>query len=1120
MKNNFTEPACSRKTVGFVQRYQKQIRFVMRVSFFNMILLSMSLLIKANGVTGQNIDEIYVTIEARNESLKVFLGRITEKTGLQISYLSKQVEPYNNINLTLEERSVKETLDLVLRGTSLSYKQANNYVYIEKTVAEEMENLNVTSSLKIEAFPFVTVSGKVADINGAPMAGVNIIVKGTGMGTTSDIEGKYSINANDNDVLVFTFIGFKTYETQINGRSTIDVSLEEDIKSLQEVEINAGYWQVEDREKTGNISRVSSKDILEQPVYNPLQALHGRVPGVYVQQTSGVPGSNFRIQIRGTNSLINGNDPLFIVDGVPVTSETLSSTHVSSSIMGQGSNPLNTINVSDIESIEVLKDADATAIYGSRGANGVILITTKKGKSGKTNIHLNLYKGFGKVSRKLDLLNTQQYLEVRKEAFKNDGVEPSESNAADLLLWDTTRYTDWQDVLIGGTATTTNAQMSIEGGSATTNFMLSGGFLKETSVFPGDLDYHKGSSHLSITHKAFDEKLNVTFSSNYVFDNNTQPFLDLTLFATSLPPNAPSLYDGDELNWENSTWENPLAYLKRKYRGNTKNFLGNISMSYYITSDLKIISTLGYNDIRMDESILTPSTFYDPAYGFGAEAAASLNSSSNVQSWIVEPQLHFKKEISQGELYVLIGTTFQKQMRNDFVMMGTGFSSNELIEDLRSASSLIMINDSHRDYRYNAAFTRINYNWRGKYILNITGRRDGSSRFGPGRQFANFGAIGGAWIFSNEPFLKNINTVLSFGKIRSSFGVTGNDQIGDYKYLDTYSSTPEYQGIVGLRPSGLFNPDFGWETNKKFEVGMELGFIQDKILLSLSYYKNKSSNQLVNQSLPRTTGFTSIQSNLRAEVENKGIEVELRLLNFKNRLFQWETSLFVTVPRNKLVSFPGLEKSSYFNQFVIGEPLTIKKAYKNKGVDPETGLYQFEDFNNDGVLTSVDDRLIIKPIVQNYHGGFNNSFSFKGFQLDIFVQFVKQTGYGFWHSSPAPTGFRFNRPVSVLDRWQKAGDEASNQVYTTGANGAAFSRFFTFRSGDTSVANASFVRLKNISLSYFLPGNWTKGIKCRFYFQGQNLLLITNYDGLDPENQGSTILPPLRMFTAGVQLTL
>lgn len=960
------------------------------------------------------------------------------------------------------------------------------------------------------------LTGTVSDIS-EPLVGVTIRVKGKQTVSLTDAQGKYSIDARAGDVLVFSYVGYKEQSITVTAGNVINVVLEEDATSLQEVTVNAGYYKVKDKERTGSIAKISAKDIETQPVTNVLATMQGRMAGVSITQTTGVSGGGFDIQIRGQNSLrAEGNSPLYIIDGVPYSSEAIGYSQTSG-VLPTSSSPLNSINPSDIESLEVLKDADATAIYGSRGANGVVLVTTKKGKSGKTRFTANVSRGIGKATRFIDLMNTQQYLEMRREALANDGVAPGFMDYDVNGTWDENRYTDWQEVLLGGTADYTDAQVSVSGGTAQTQFVAGGNYHKETTVFPGAFDYQKGNARISLNHQSADGRFGIVFSGGYTVQRNRQPGTDLTRAATVLAPNAPALYDDEGgLNWENSTWTNPLAALAGRGISKTHDLLANTVLSYKILDGLEAKTALGFTDTRHEESVTSPNTLYDPAYMVGTEYSYIFKTNTDRQSWIIEPQLTYRTKIGRGRLDAVIGSTFQHQQGRQLVVQATGFTSNALIQNLSAASDVNIVADAETVYRYTALFGRINYNWDGRYIVNLTGRRDGSSRFGPGKQFANFGAVGAAWLFTNEPLLKD-NSVLSFGKLRASYGSSGNDQIGDYQFLETYALTGRNYGVPGLQPSRLYNPDFAWESSTKTEVAIELGFLNDRLFFTNALYSNRSRNQLVGIPLPGTTGFASIQANLDATVQNQGVELTLEAKIFSSGNFGWDASVNFSKQRNKLLEFPNLEGSTYRNQLAIGEALNIRKMYHSLGVDPATGMYAFADLDGDGAITTAD-RKAIADFNPEFFGGFQNQFRYRGFQLDVLFQFVKQQNYGAGYRTGLP-GTMTNQPVAALDRWQAAGHTASHEMYTTGINGDATTAFARFAESDGIIEDASYVRLKNISLSYTLPAKWSLGGNCRLYVEAQNLLTFTGYDGPDPEFRLNGYLPPLKVVTAGINAT-
>ncbi|NDP27737.1 MAG: SusC/RagA family TonB-linked outer membrane protein [Flavobacterium sp.] len=969
--------------------------------------------------------------------------------------------------------------------------------------------------------PLSKISGIITDGKN-PLPGVSISIKGKAKSViTSDFNGEYTIEAAPNDTLVASFIGFKTLIIPIDGRKTINIQLREDITSLQEVRVNAGYYTVKESERTGSIAKITSKEIEKQPVTNVLATMQGRMAGVSVTQESGVPGGGFNINIRGVNSLrTDGNAPLYVIDGVPYSSDPISYRQTSTTIPGE-SNPLNSINPSDIESLEILKDADATAIYGSRGANGVVLITTKKGKAGVTSFTINTSHATGKVTRMLDLMNTQQYLKMRRHAFANDGIMTYPSNAYDVNgTWDQNRYTDWQKELTGGTSDILSMQGTVSGGSEQTRFLLSGNYRTESTVFPGEFLYKKGGAHLSLDHKSENNKFRVSFSGGYTAQKNDLPWTDLTLLSRNLAPNAPDLYDAQgNLNWQNSTWQNPLSNLEGKNRSETYDLIANTLMTFQLAKGIEFKSSFGFTDLSSDASRTAPSTMYNPAYNYGSEYSSIFKNTLGRQSWIVEPQLNWHSAFGRSEIDILFGSTFQNQQTKTRIEEASGFTNNSLIYDLTSASYLSVESDEMLIYKYQALYGRFNYTFSNKYILNLTGRRDGSSRFGPGKQFANFGAIGAAWLFYREKWIENNVSFLSYGKLRGSYGTTGNDQIGDYQFLDTYSSSGyQYQGVHGLQPLRLYNPDFGWETNKKLEAAFELGFLKDRLMLTTAWYQNRSSSQLVGLPLPGTTGFTTIQSNLDATVQNSGLEITLRSINIQKPNFNWTTNFNLSVAKNKLLSFPGLEGSPYKNDYVVGQPITIRKLFHSTGINPQTGTYEFSDINGDGQISYADDRQSVRDFSPKYFGGLQNQFTCKGWQLDFLFQFVKQLNFNFASAQGYAGTFR-NQPAEIVNSWTQPGDNAQYQIYTTGLNQEAMQASEYYAESDAAVSNASYIRLKNISLSYDLPLEWLKIMHCKISLQAQNILTITSYKGADPEFREAGFLPPLRIVSAGFQFT-
>jgi len=960
------------------------------------------------------------------------------------------------------------------------------------------------------------VSGIVSDASG-PLPGVTIMIKGSTVTTVSDLEGKYTIFAGAADVLMFSFVGYANAEAAVDGRSVINITLAVDATQLEEVTIDAGYYTVKEKERTGSIARVTSRDIENQPVVNVLSAVQGRMAGVNITQNTGVPGGGYSIQIRGTNSLRReGNNPLYVINGVPVSEQAPS--NLAGVILPYGSvNPLNGINPNDIESIEVLKDADATAIYGSRGANGVILVTTKKGKAQKASFSINSSYGLSKVASEMNMMSTPQYLKMRQQAFANDGITEYPSYAYDVNgSWDVNRNTNWQKELIGRTASNSMIQLSLRGGSETTGFLISGSHSEQQTVFSDDFTYKVNTLNTTLNHRSLDRKLQVDFSGLYTDQSNNVINEDLTRQALTLSPNAPALYNADgSLNWENNTFNNPVAAFVSTYANNGKTFntSGNISYELLPAFQVKLNGGLTYSSFS--EVSLRPNTMYNPAYGITTASSMAFKGRQDRFSYLLEPQLQYSLAVGLHEMEILVGSTFQQTVSDLFSAEGYGFQSNALLSNISAATTQVVSQDNSTEYNYAAVFGRINYKYNQKYILNITGRRDGSSRFGPDNRFANFGAVGAAWLFSRESFMEPLSW-LSHGKLRGSIGTSGSDLIGDYQYLDTYTvGGGLYGAYTGLNPTGLYNPNFSWEKTTKLEAAIELGLFRDQVAVTAAWYRNRSGNQLVGMPLPGTTGFSSIQANLPAKVDNRGWEFELAFAPLSKGELKWQTSLNVSIPRNKLVAFPGLEGSTYANSYSIGQPTSIVKLYNYEGIDPQTGLYKFTDYNGDGVITSPEDTRVHENIGVRYFGGWASQLSYRNWNVSFLFQFVKQNEWNYNSVMPTP-GSMNNQPVEVANVWSAENPNGTYMPYTSGNDPVKNELHGFFTASTAAVSDASFIRLKNIQLNYRLPVEHLGDVV--LYVQGQNLLTFTDFYGLDPEFTLSGYLPPLKTYSFGVQL--
>lgn len=1059
-----------------------------------------------------------VNLDVKNESIQAVIKKLQQQTGYSFIIHERFIRIAKPVTVQIERVEILEALPLIFGNQPFTYEVNGKTVTAIASPVYSGVHGQTTQS---------TVRGRVTDSIGNGLEGVIVELEGTSIKTVSDKEGYYALTrVLMNGKIVFRLIGYEKIKATAN-RPEINVTMRQVVSQLNEVYVERGYYTISKKMNTGSVSTVSAEEIARQPVNDPLLALQGRIPGLYIAQESGVPGSKLNIQLRGRNSIANGNDPLYIVDGVPFPSQSLTtSTHGSAAF---SMSPFASIGMDNIESIDVLKDADATAIYGSRGANGVILITTKKGSAGKTKIDLNVSSGFGKPATKLELLNTEEYLQMRYEAFKNDGAEIGSADYDLNGTWgDIHQYTDWQEVLIGKSANLSDARLNISGGNDQTQFLLGGSWRHETTVFPGDFRDSKFGSHFNINHKSNNERFRVSLSTSYLKENNKLPTTDFTQ-RIALAPNTPSIYNADgSLNWQNSTWQNPLASLRQTSTTSINNLNSTLNLTYEIWRGIRLNSRFGYNEINWKGVYLVPFSSLNPSFSNPDGSRQHRLGTNHNQSWIIEPTIEFSKNFVWAKVESLIGLTFQESQGEVFAQYATGFSSDAIIENMKAATTLRIFDSNFSLYRYNAIFGRVGFSRNDKYSINLTARRDGSSRFSPGRQFGNFAAVGAAWIFSDENLFENHLSFISFGKLRASYGITGNDQTGDYQYLSRYNPTStQYQGAVGLTPVSHTSIDYGWESVRKLEAGVELGFLKDRLMLNVSLYRNRTRNQLVGYPLPNYTGFSTVTANLPAVIQNTGLELEGSANIVQNRKFNWSTSANISFPRNKLVSYPNFESSSYTNTLIIGEPLFLRRMYTYQGIDPETGLYTFIDYNNDGTITYNGDT---RPtfVGQRYFGGVNNSFSYRGLQLDVFAQFVKQNGY-LWDSGSLPGGFSTYSNIAkhVFDNRSSVDILGDYQRLTQERNSNIANEIYNFQSSNGMIGDASFIRLKNVTLSYSLPSDFTanyiKITSARFYVQGQNLATITNFRGLDPENSGSGSslrLAPLRMLTFGIQVTL
>lgn len=1055
-----------------------------------------------------------ISFKGKNVPLQSFFTSMEKQTGLSIFFNNDLIKDSKPITLDLQNKPMKVLLDTVLHPQGLDYYVRDSIIFIIVMA--------------------IDIRGRVTNEQKQALQGASVVVKNTTKGGLTDEQGKFMLNGvSIGTHLVISYTGYRPAEYRVDGKE-IQVMLIPADSRLDETQVIA-YGQTTSRLSTGNLATVKHEEIETQPVSDVLLAMEGQVPGLFITQSSGLPGAGVKPRIQGQNSIFNGNDALFVIDGVPYPAQLPASSiggPLGSSGGPAGANtsgtPLSYINPADIESIVILKDADATAIYGSRGANGVIIITTKKGKPGDTRGVIDVQQGLGKTPRRLQMMNTPQYLQMRHQALMNDSISAPAPTDYDINgVWDTTRYTNWQKALIGGTAQYTNINASISGGDSITQYLVAGTYHRETTVFPGSFRDARGSIYTNLSTSSGNRRFFMHIMATYLYDENLLPAADLTNAAIILPPDAPAVYtSAGFLNWALTpsgapTWSNPLTDLYRTYSNKAYNLIGNAVLGYITSIGLDLKVNLGYNNLRTNEFSGNPLVANPPGQDPATRSASySTNSAS---AWIVEPNINYQCVKPFGKLVLLLGSTIEQNSTNAVTLSANGFTSDAQLPNIAAAANIKPEGTVQTLYKYTSAFGRITYSWKDKYLFNCTVLRDGSSRFGPENAFHNFVSLGAAWIFSEERFVESLFPALSYGKIRASYGTTGNDQIGDYRYMELYSpSTPgvPYQNTTGLILANLANPGIEWELTKKFQMGLDLGFLNDRLLLTTNWVFNRTSHELINVETPIITGFSTIAANVPAIVQNTEWEFELHTVNVKTKRFTWATSINLTIPHNKLLRYMGTPPGN----LTVGQPLGITRAFNFAGVDPATGKYEFLDGNKQLTFTPnplTDNTAFINTGFPANYAGFRNTLTYLHFECSLLLQIVNALGANSRLGEfPGPGFPLINQPTSVLARWQKPGQTTAIERYNS--NFALADSYTAAQQSTTAYSHANYIRVKNLSLSWLFPPNWTRKAhfkSLRVFAHAENLWTFTHFTGLDPET-GNNVLPPLRVLTFGLRLEL
>jgi TonB-linked SusC/RagA family outer membrane protein len=1122
----------------------------MKLTFFLLLTAILQVSARTNAQT--------VTYKGTSVPLTSVFSAMKEQTGYLFFYRKEDLAGARPVTLQLDKVPLQSALEKALDGQPLNFAIQGNTIFI--TLKPAPAPAPAAPETTPEAPPPV-ISGRVMDSLGNPLSGASVLIKGRKGGTTTDARGDFELKGlPENITLVISFTGYATREYKVKDyNAKFFVVMSRSNSPLDDVQVVA-YGTNTRRFNVGSVSVVTAEEIQKQPVTNVLLALQGRVPGLEVTPSSGIPGSTVHTQVRGQNTLISlvgsgskttANEPLYIIDGVPIAAQNQNLSILLSSLSGNnynipngGISPLNAINPADIESVSVLKDADATSIYGSLGANGVIVITTKKGKPGATALNIRVNTGPNKITRQMPMLNTQQYLAIRHQALDADGMTADQDPLSfpDLLNFDTTKYTNWSKKYFGGTSNNTDAHVSLSGGSQNTTFIASAGYTRSSYNFPGDFADNRGTLHSGFHHSSLNHRLNIDLGSDFSYDRNNSSSSPSVTSALTLAPDFPDMLDASgKLVW---TYNNAdissqqmLAYLKQPFNLQSYNFNNSLRVSYQVITGLTVGVGLGYDFTTTKEYSASPLAAQKPQPG-GTASADFVR--GDYQSINVEPQIDYRRNIGRGVLTALAGATYRKTVNSNDEIDASGYPDDALLGSVQAATSFT-VNDGYTITKYAGAFGRIGYIYDKEFIVSLTGRRDGSSNFGPGHQFGNFGSAGLGWIFSEERFFRKGLPYVSYGKLSGNYGTNGSDGVAPYQYQPFWSvsntgSTPLFQGVRAYNPANLYNPDYGWASKHSLNLALDLGFLHDRLLVNATWYRNRTGNQLTSYNLPYQTGFSSVVQNLNAKLQDGGVEMTISSVNIKTKNFQWSTSFNISHNNNKLLAFPGLATSSYSSIYAIGKSTSVLYGFKFKGVNDTTGVFQYA--SGKGGLTSQPsyslaskggDQYIIGDGQAKFSGGFGNNFVYKSWSLSFFLQFSKKYAQnylaGIYSIMP---GSMNNLPSELSGFWKNPGDHTKLERLTTGsyysnALGSAASIAARYLGSSTGgYSDDTYMRLKNVSLSYSLPASAIKkmGMKgFNIYVNAQNLLTFTNYKFGDPESPGIFYTIPFqRIITGGVSL--
>ncbi len=1002
-----------------------------------------------------------------------------------------------------------------------------------------------------------TIQGRVTDSRGGDaLPGVNVQLQGTSLGTATDAQGQFSFSAPAGSyTLVSTYVGFRIATQPVTVRAgqttNVEVQLREDLLGLDEVLV-VGYGTTSERALTGSVSSVSSEDLEDAVVNSFEQALQGRAAGVAVQTNNGKLGQGIQVRVRGAASVSAGNEPLYVVDGVPVTTDDLSGNAAQTNTLAQ-------LNISDIASIEVLKDAAATAIYGARASNGVVLITTKSGFAGKTQFNINVRRSASTPTRQVELLNAQQYVELLMEAAENSArLDPGYDYVGDVegtfdflaqgTDWRTAQVDEnWQDRAFQ-TGTGVNVDASARGGNEQTQFYLSGSYSADDGILIRDT-YDRITGRINLDHQlntAFSLGANLSLSrvlnNRLSTDNSFATPLQLIAQAPISPifaPDPDALDQGvyrptDEYN-TNTLYFNGLLYQDNvRYATNIYRNVGNAYGDLKLLPGLRFRSEFGLDVLDQNEDEYYNSKV---AENTGAELGLGINTWNRVVNYSTSNYFNYARRLQQHNMDVTTGMSYQDVTQSFTQIQGEKFPNDDF-QQVDGAAQITGGTATETGYRFLSYFARANYDFKSRYFLSISGRTDGSSRFGRENQYGFFPAASLGWVISEEPFFSRVPGI-SFLKTRVSYGLTGNAAIGNFPSRALWSEA-NFAGRPGIIPTQTANPDLKWERTAQFNLGFDFGLFNDRVSGEIDYYVKNTDDLLLAVNVPASTGYSSQLRNV-GKLSNQGIDLALTGRIFTRRAFGWTTSFNFSTNRNEITDLDEqVITGGFINRAIEGEPIGVFFGYEYAGVDPDNGdaLYFVNATDENGNIldsqaTTNDpnsaNRVVLGSPHPDFTGGFGNVFTYQGFELNVFAQFVSgnQVYDGGGRFKTANGDYFDNQLIDQLDRWQQPGDITDvPEARLYFGNGTAESSRYLY--------DASYLRLKTVSLAYNVPARYTQRFrlqKARLYVTGTNLLTITEYPWWDPEVNADYVAgniglgnefysaPQARTIATGIQFT-